>query len=614
MIIHHNSVFLKSVLSNALSLVVMIFSLNASIPISLASDDETDYDGQPTAKSKPFEINLEDGEEKDINSVKGDLVRFNKTYTLLKLRGDPSHPEILKAKVFNKKTNSEETLDGSLVTDEEGSLQRTFALQLRDDHPKPFLAGDYNLDSLIQWYRETSCHPLFAVQLAYSKGTVILDGYHEIPSLSRGYTPSAFRIFHEDNLPQPNVSVFIELTYPTAAKIPPQSYLLEEIPYQFLSRRLVKLTDYWVENGTMRIEEEWLTENDVKLPVIPQIPELAHVAKLKPFIMEGIHREPLVGVKAKLLRPFKPSKKPFTFTSGLYKILKEDTLQAPYLYVETARGKPEFFLTQTKEVTLQKRETAGNQDLVVLKFTQKVGLVVDANIIGSSSFLKTGLLQQRAYAQWFPVSQTYELAKMPPFYQLKITKVKSTESLAQEQLLQTLYKSQDLFYSQFMTLELSHPLLQDERNSRFFSSSASDDDSSERVAFEIFFEKFSKVISKSYPTFLLPRKLRVLEIGGRDEPLLTLTSTQWSLLNAYPLNRLTLTNVKITEEDMKRAMSNFEGGHTEEFAAELLKGHCFETFERASPYCPFKHTFQRERTAQLDQEYKDHCRTYRSKD
>ncbi|RZI45440.1 hypothetical protein [Candidatus Finniella inopinata] len=599
---------LKSFIQNPFPVLLMLFSLNGSIHISMASDDDSDFDDQPTSQTRPT-VEGDDSEDEE-----DDLVKFKKTYTLLNLKVDTADAEKLKARVFNKKSKIEETLEGSFVKDDEGEIQRTFALKVRDDHPKPFMESDYNLAPLIQWYRETPCHPLFAIQFAYNKGTVVLDDYQEVPSLSRSYAPSTFRVFHEDNLPEPNISVFIELTYPPASKIPPQSHLLEDIPYQFLSRRLIRLTDYWVENGAMRIEEEWVTENEVKLPVIPQIPALAQAEKLTPFMMDGTHREPLVGVKAKFLKPFKASKKPVTFSSGLYKILKADTLQVPYLYVETARGKPEFFLTQTKEVTLKKRETSGDQDRVVLRFTQKVGLVVDAQLVGSSSALRTGLLQQRASAQWYPVSQTYVVSPTPPFYQLKITKVKSTESLTPKQLLQTLYKSQDMFYSHLMTLELAHPLLSDDSNQSLFSSSASGEDASAKAAFEAFFEKFCKVITRSYPTFPLPRKLRVLEIGGRDEPIFTPTSQECSLLNALPLNRLTLTNVKIGEADMKRAMSDFEGGHTDEFSVELLKGHCFETFEMASPYCPFKQTFQRERAEQLDQAYRDHCRTYRPKD
>jgi len=605
-----NSIFFKPFTQNPLPVLLMIFLLNGAIQSSVASDDESDYDEQPTAHSRPVLT----GDGDDSADEEDDLGTFKKQYTLLGLRTEDSDREKLKATVFNKKTRKEEILEGALVKDGEGIVQRTFALKLRDDHPRPFMESDYNLEPLIQWHRETPCYPLFAVQLNYKKGAVTLEDYHEISSLSREYKPSTFRVFHEDNLPQPNVTVFIELAYPTASKIPPQSHPLEDIPYQSLGRRLISLEGYWVENGTMRIEEEWITENDVKLPLISQIPALAQADKLKPFAMGGTHREPLVGVKAKLLRSFKPSKKPFHFLSGSYKKLKEVSLQVPYLYVETARGKPEFFLTRTQEVTLKKRDSIVEQDLVVLKFTQKVGLVVDAQSVGSSSSLRTGLLQQRDSAQWYPVSQSYVLSQTPPFYQFKITKVKSTESITPTQLLQALYKSKDIFYSKFMTLELVHPLLLDESTQSLFSASASDAASSDEDDFNAFFERFSKVISKSYPSFPLPRQLRVLEIGGRDEPLLTLTSTQCSLLNALPLNRLTLTNGKISEDNMKRAMNEFDGGHTDEFSAELIKGHCLETFETAPPYCLFKQTMMRERIQQLDQEYRDHCRTYRPKD
>ena len=585
----------------------MLLLLGCSVQESLAMEhDDVEFESRRT--TRPTHSPDEGGSDDETDW----LADFNAYRTIQSVTRRSLSSDTLEI-VVEDTDGQITTLQGMLVKDLAGTgLKQGVALKNRHGHLKP--EGDTRieyLEPLVQWYRDSITCPTFAVQLDYEKAGqrhhITLDEFQEVNPISQSEARNntIVKILCEKNDPYRSVGILIELTCPLRNSSFRE--MLMQIPYEKLSGSVPLVTGYSLLPGinaqSLVIVQKRMMQTRYQFPVLPTQVDSVPVERLRATECDLPNAEeiPLVDVKSSLLKSISGSvRKQTQAIFGDYNYNGQDVVQSPYLYVENAgNGKPEFFLTRTQEVRLQKANKAElGQENMTLLFTQKVGVAVEAECVHHSIPLRTGLFKQRDGGQWCPLSKErpYEVLHTP-VYQFKIFKVKTLGPMPRLELLETLKQASDVFYSKFMTLELGHPLIADgpDLNSH-----------------PILNKHFYKLICKTYPSFSLPRNLRILEIGGEDQPRLMVTLEHVAHLRSFPLNRLTLINAEMDPKAMDSAMEDYSGGYLSESRIELTTGHCLEVFENSPSDHDIKKALEAKRKQQLDQEYREHCRAYRS--
>lgn len=530
-------------------------------------------------------------------SSEGLLEQFYAQYLIQEVSKDSVGEDKVKVRVADRQTNLVTELKGSLV---KGDGSKRFKIKHRYSSSKPVIGSDHNLEPLIRWYRETLSYPTYAIQLEDEKYNVKLEDYYEVASLSQACPNENFEVNFEDNPSRFNVEVFIKMRC-SALKILNLSHSLGTFPYQIVGEKLTSLGEYCFAEGTMAMGRKVLKEISYKLPYLPHAPNLDQKDSTI-FQSRGYGQIPCDDIVAKTMKFSGPVPNP---VFGEYKELKEGSIKSPYLYVEVGEQGPEFFLTRTIETTLQKANTTREEggSIAELKFTQITGLRVDAKVVKSSDAqggqlpLRTGLLKQIASGEWYPASETYSISTAHSPYHLMISQVTASEPVSADQLVWDLYQARDIFYSQFMTLEIPHPFLPGGSEINLPKAPA-------------LLPNFYKIISISYPTFSLPPTLRVLKVGAEDQPRFTVTREHCAILGTLPLNRLLLINAQVREEDIEKAMQDYAGLYSDSLV-DIKKGYCLETMDDAPPRYLRKQVLELERAKETKQEFRNFCRSYR---
>ena len=592
----------------------MLLLLGSSAQESLAMEhDDVEFESRTRGSRAHGSRARGDGSD----NAEAWLAYFNAHYTIQRLTKPSSSINALEVVVLDDDGQTT-TLQGTLIRDPAGKdgIKQGFALKHRHNHLKPEGDGIGYLESLTQWYRDTLTYPTFAIQLEYETGgptrTIVLDEFQEVSptSQSEARNNTVVKVICKANDNHRGVDLFVHLSCPLRRD--PFQEFLSQIPYKPL-RSSFEVDGYSIGSGThvLTIVEKRKTTTRYRLPDLPDRLASAPLEKLSynEFDLPTKDEIPLADVKATaLLKPSGGSaRKEDHVYFGDYTFLRNVSVPIPYLYAEKfGSQKPSFFLTRTQEVHLKKEDREDlSPEQIILRFTQKIGVAIEAECVGGFSSLNTGLFEQRESAQWYPLSKKNPYKLLPgPFHHLKILKVKTTEPLSASAFLEALEKSADMFYSKLMTLELAHPLTADVSN---------------LDPFPVLDDHFSTLISKTYPSIPLPRNLRALEIGGEDQQPMVIASPHCARFRSLPLNRLTLINAAIIADDhdterlMENAMEDYLGGHLSEFRIEMTKGHCLEAFDNAPSSCVLKQALEAKRKKQLDQEYERHCRTYRPK-
>ena len=608
------NIILKPLTRNSLTVFGVLLVLGCSLQESLAMEhDDVEFESRTRGSRTHGSRARGDGSD----NAEAWLAYFNAHYTIQRLTRPSPSINALEVVVLDDDGQTT-TLQGTLIRDPEGKdgIKQGFALRHRHNHLKPEGDGIEYLDSLTQWYRDTLTYPTFAIQLEYETGgatrTIVLDEFQEVSptSQSEARNNTAEQVFCQKNNNHRGLDIFVDLTCPLRSG--PFREFLAQIPYQRLNSSPSVVVGYSIGPGThvLTIVEKRKSTTQYRLPDLPD--RLASVlvkrAPHNEFSLPTGDEIPLADVKATaLLKSSGSLKKQTQSDFGDYIFVENVTVPIPYLYAEKfGSQKPSFFLTRTQEVHLKKEDRADlSSEQIILRFTQKVGVAIEAECVGGFASLNTGLFEQRESAQWHPLSKKNPYKLLPgPFHHLKILKVKTTEPLSASAFLEALEKAADMFYSKLMTLELAHPLTADVSN---------------LDPFPVLDDHFSTLISKTYPSIPLPRNLRALEIGGEDQQPMVIASPHCARFRSLPLNRLTLINAAIIADDhdterlMENAMEDYLGGHLSEFRIEMTKGHCLEAFDNAPSSCVLKQALEAKRKKQLDQEYERHCRTYRPK-
>jgi hypothetical protein len=364
-------------------------------------------------------------------------------------------------------------------------------------------------------------------------------------------------------------------------------------PYERLDENSTDLGYVFPQDVRRQIERLMWKDSLFMHKRIPGLPGFGKNDILLPFMLKYKVLEPVTGIKARAVTPAHPT--------GEYEPARIDSLESPYLCVETNQGSSQFFLTRTQNITFRKK--AEEESTVVLKLTQKIGLIVDAVVDrsprgASQDPLVTGLFEKVSGGRWYPISEDYTLSKARHPYYFKFTKVTTVEPYQPDQLLSDLSAAQGLFYSQFMTLELPHPFLSG---------------ISVRPLTHQLSDKFYKIVGNSYPPFPLPNKLRVLRINNENQPPIQLED-HYRKLSLLPLNRLVISNVYLenttTFEMALRIRSGaYSGKYSQQLNfIDLSSGYSLETLEDEPETSLVKRSLQKQRDAELETEFRNFCR------